>query len=115
MKSRWDPAVFDGQLPRGASFINIDGLTEINNHFLVVEHKSRNCELPKGQKLALERLAALPRLRVWVIRDIGPDAPGYMEVTNMASTESRVVTQGELKEMVREWGEWADRQPRMGS
>ncbi len=53
--------------PRGIRFGDVDGMVEINNHFLFIECKSGNQEIPRGQWMSLVRLARQPRTSVWIL------------------------------------------------
>lgn len=58
---------FDACFPRGIAFGDVDSFVEVGGHFLVIEWKLGDQVLPRGQGLALARLAKQPRTTVWVL------------------------------------------------
>jgi len=71
LKDRWMLTELDGALPHGAQFGDLDGWTEINGQFLFIEHKPAGYQWDgrNGQWNALKRLARLPGVTVWWLRD----------------------------------------------
>lgn len=54
--------------PRKIGLTDLDGFVELNSHFLILEWKSYQGEIPTGQRLAFVRLTALsPRIKVVII------------------------------------------------
>jgi hypothetical protein len=49
---------------------DIDGMVEINGHFLFIEQKKAGAPLPAGQTMALRRLAEQPNTTVLLLRDV---------------------------------------------
>lgn len=106
LENRWDPAMFDGLLPRDSSLINMDGWCEIGGQFLFVEYKRQNEELADGQFQALRRLASLPGCTVVVLREQEGD---QYRMTNLSN---KAVVRGSLDDIrwwVQAWGIEADR------
>ena len=56
---RLDFSHFKTALPGRMSFTDIDAVVEINEHFLFLEMKSHQNELPIGQKIFFERLTKI--------------------------------------------------------
>jgi hypothetical protein len=52
---------------------DIDMIWERHGYFLVIENKRPRERIPRGQEIALERLAALPGWTVWIVRGNPPD------------------------------------------
>jgi hypothetical protein len=104
-KDRWMLTELDGALPHGAQFGDLDGWTEINSQFLFIEHKPAGWQWDQnnGQWKALKRLARLPGVTVWWIRD---QEDGY-ELA-VPGQPLAVVTAEGLRERITAWGEWAE-------
>ena|SRR6266536_3192876 len=105
IEQRFDPEIFDGCLPRKASFMNIDAMVEINGRFLFIEHKSEGAawDSGNGQLLALKALNRLPNVTVWWIRD----HPEGFQVAEPGSP-LEVVSLEELRARITQWGDEAD-------
>lgn len=63
----WDWREYANCFPRNIYPTDIDGMIEINNHFLFVETKLPHAPMPTGQRIALERLSQLPRVVVLIV------------------------------------------------
>ncbi len=50
---------FANSLPRNLAFTDLDGTTEVNGHFLFLEWKSHDEDIPTGQRIYFERLTQL--------------------------------------------------------
>ena len=100
---RWDPAVLDGALPRGASFSDLDAFAEIAGRFLFIERKPEGYawDPGNGQYRALRALSRLPGCTVWVIR---PEAGGW-QVRDLAHPGEVLWTADDetLRQMVSGW------------
>lgn len=100
LNDRWMLTELDGALPHGAQFGDLDGWAEVDGRFLFIEHKPEGYQWdPKnGQWRALKRLARLPGVTVWWIRD---KHDGY-EI-GIPGQALEVITKEELRERVRQW------------
>jgi hypothetical protein len=100
IESRWHLTELDGTLPHGANFGDLDAWAEINGRFLFIEHKPEGYSWKQGdgQWLALRRLARLPDVTVWWMRDCGD---GY----EMAAPGDPLVkvSKTELRDKVTAW------------
>lgn len=76
---RWDWSWLTSAFTDGVRVMDVDALVERNGRFLAFETKGNGVLVPKGQRLALERLARLPEFRV-VLLEGAADAPEFMEV-----------------------------------
>lgn len=102
IEKRFRLTEFDGLLPRGSNFEDLDGWVEIGGRFLFIEHKPEGFswdDRNRGQWYALKRLARLPGVTVWWFRDCGD---GY-EVAEIGR-ELVKVSKDEMREMIRVWG-----------
>lgn len=92
----------DGALPHGAQFGDLDGWAEIDGRFLFIEHKPEGYRWDQnsGQWLALKRLARLPAVTVWWLRDCDD---GY-EVAEPGRPLAKVSKEG-LRDMVKIWAD----------
>jgi hypothetical protein len=108
----------EGCFPRGILPTDIDGLSEINGHFLILENKPadvlRNGTVPKGQAYAYAKLI---KLGCFTIFWIGHDDVGNLSCISAwcpggKEWEKDPCDKSYVKLMVCEWAEWADKQPR---
>lgn len=65
--SFWSFEMFDSVLPGREGFTDLDGITEKNGNFLVLEFKIEGAPIPKGQRILFDALAALPQFNVIVV------------------------------------------------
>ncbi len=100
LADRWMLTELDGALPHGAQFGDLDGWAEIDDRFLFIEHKPEgfSWDTGNGQWRALKRLARLPGVTVWWLRDCGD---GY-EIAEPGRPLDKV-TGEELRERIRAW------------
>lgn len=54
-------------LPGKIAFGDVDGIVEINDHYLLLEFKGDNIRLPKGQEIMYKRLTKGRPVTVWII------------------------------------------------
>lgn len=54
-------------LPRRIAFSDVDAITEVNSHFLLLEWKSHQGDVPTGQRIMFERMTANGRFSVLVV------------------------------------------------
>lgn len=76
---RWDWSWLTSAFTDGVRVMDIDALVERNGRFLAFETKPIGVAPPRGQKLALERLARLPEFTVGVLEG-EPDDPAWFEI-----------------------------------
>lgn len=102
LADRWMLTELDGVLPRGIGFSDIDGYAEVNGRFLFLEHKPVGYAWDEGngQWNALKRLARLPGVTVWWLRD---REDGGFDVAEPGEQLARVTLE-ELRERARQWG-----------
>lgn len=81
----WDAAGYSSAFPRKISPTDIDGMVEVGGRFLFIEQKEYHPDMgapmfmPKGQRMALERLAALPKVTVlYIAGEKSEHAPWWM-------------------------------------
>lgn len=87
--------------PRAIRPTDVDGLVEVNEHFLFLEEKSAGKSLDEGQRLALARLARLPRVTVVVFR---PGAASELEALFFPNPDGfKPMTRDGFKEWLRGW------------
>lgn len=81
----------------------MDGWVEVNRNFLFIEHKKAiGSPIPKGQELALRRLAQMPRMTVLIIRGCMTSGPvEHMVIGNQDTF--RASTPEELRQLVKHW------------
>lgn len=101
---------FDSCFPRGISLGDIDSFVEVNNHFLFLEWKLGNQDIPTGQRIAFSRLASLPKVSLWVL---WTDENG--EITHgirMGSGQpKRSVNEQQVADAIRQWVAVAETKP----
>lgn len=101
----WGEILFGAELPRGIQPSDIDGIIEINNHFLVMEVKHPREGTKDGQRLLLERLAK--RRGFTVIRIVRGD-DGVEEIYNYKTKIAKSTTPLEFIALVERWASEAD-------
>lgn len=74
-KAKCSPNIeyFAHALPRKLAFSDLDGIAEVNGHFLILEWKSHGGELPTGQRILFERLTRLSSKISVVVVDGDPE------------------------------------------
>jgi hypothetical protein len=94
---------------RGIQPTDVDGLVEINGHFLFLEEKGAGVPMTQGQRQALRRLADLPSVTVIVFRPLGDD----LEVMVMPDPAVwQPFTTDAFYELISTWALVADSAPR---
>lgn len=76
---RWDWSWLTSAFTDGVRVMDVDALVERNGRFLAFETKASGVAVPRGQRLALERMARLPEFTVAVLQG-DPDEPMQMEL-----------------------------------
>lgn len=107
-KKLWDWTPLNECFKRGIRFTDVDGFVEVNYHFLHLEGKSKNISLPKGQRMALERLARLPEFTVIVFKG---DPPNLNTITEWEVLGKKIY-KGKFREFfnfIHRWFEWAEK------
>ena len=103
-----DLSVLDECFPGRIAMTDVDGLVEINGHFLFIEWK-RHGDVPAGQRIMFERLTRFPEFTILLI--LGD--PGTMAVERYDTfrggrrTGWRDCNLSELKRRVRVWADRA--------
>lgn len=105
---------FAESLPGRIAFSDVDAITEVAGHFLLLEWKSYQGELPIGQRIMFERMTSNTARRFTVLIVVG-DAE-TMEVESIAlifggrnrGFESSSLE--DVKERIAKWAAWALRQ-----
>lgn len=106
-KKLWDWTSLNGCFERGIRLTDVDGMVEANNKFLFLEGKSKDIDLPKGQKWALERLAKIPEITVVSFNGEPPDLNTitFWEILGKKKYEGNFK---EFYEFVHKWFLWAE-------
>ena len=101
----WDDII--ARLPGNIRPTDVDGLTEINRHFLILEQKSCGALLEEGQRQAFKYLAQQPNTMVIYIRTV-VDSTSYIQVLWFPETQGWItVTRDEFLGWVEDWGKYA--------
>jgi hypothetical protein len=106
---------FAASLPGRIAFSDVDAITEVNGHFLLLEWKGHQGDLPTGQRIMFERMTALASGRFVVLVIVGD--PETMVITSSAliyAGRNHGFTPSSLndvKERIQRWAAWA-RRPR---
>jgi len=104
--------VFAECLPGRIAFSDVDGIVEINGNLLVLEWKNRP-HIPTGQRLLYERWTANgPTAVILVVgdaRDMTVEEIAYVSGGEIAPW--RDMDLAGLKEVIRDWAEWASSHP----
>lgn len=105
----WDWAILDGCF--GSSRIkptDIDGLVEVNDHFLLIEAKGEHARITKGQQYTFEALQATGRFTIIIINGEN-NQPYSMQVLypNGATSQLQQAGVAELRSVVARWYRYA--------
>jgi hypothetical protein len=99
----WDWEFLNGALPGKIRPMDIDGIVEKNGHFLVLEGKPVGQNIPYGQRLTLERLAAQDETSVLILYG-EPGDPEKMKLMGYHD-EPVSTTKKRVRELVGRWVE----------
>lgn len=102
----WDDLIT--VFPRGIRPMDVDGMVEINGHFLFLEEKQAGKGVEVGQGAALRMLARLPQVTVVIFR---PGVASDFEVLvydGTAPTGFVPSTSDEFHGWIRRWAQEAD-------
>jgi hypothetical protein len=109
---------FNHCFPRGITMGDIDSHVEINHHWLFVEYKKDDQPIERGQWMDLSRLAARPRMSVWII---WTTEDGFITHGQRISTSATrewsprhkaVVTEDLIAQKIKEWVTESEKAPR---
>jgi hypothetical protein len=104
----WSWEFLNDYLPRGIRVMDIDGMLEINKHFLFLEGKQMGAPVPKGQNMALSRLAKQPRTTVVILEGHPPmDITKWYVIHNNAQKSYTGNTELFI-EFIRRWVDYAE-------
>lgn len=107
-KKLWDWTPLNSCFERGIRFTDVDGFVEVNYHFLHLEGKSKDISLPRGQRMALERLAKLPQFTVIVFKGSPPNLSTVTEWEVLGKQKHEGDFQGFFN-FIRNWFIWAEK------
>jgi len=102
----WDWTALNECFDRGIRVSDIDGFIEAHNHFLFIEGKGFGGIGKRGQRLALQRLAQIPKVTVIVLLGTPPSTVKGWEVIGARRYLGALE---ELKGWIRLWFEAAER------
>jgi hypothetical protein len=97
--------------PRRIRPTDVDGMVEINDHFLFMEEKGPGVKLEEGQRLALRRLSTRPRVTTAFFR---PGRRSDQEVLILGQGEAlgwQSWSREHLRTWIRDWARTADESP----
>lgn len=104
----WDWGILDGCF--GSSRIHptdIDGLIERKGRFLLLETKSPNKEIPKGQQVMFDHLIGLGCFTVIVLWG-EPNRPDFIQIWGK---DKKPTCLDDFRKLVSRWYRWADGNP----
>lgn len=105
-KRLWDWTDLNECFERGIRLTDIDGFVEVGKKFLFLEGKPPGGRLPRGQKIALERLAQFPDITVVIIEG---NPPFEIRGWRVIGKQRYKGNNEEFKMFIRMWFEWADK------
>lgn len=103
----WDDVI--ECFPRGIRPTDIDGMVEINGHFLFMEEKRAGAAMHDGQRFALRSLSRLPGVTVLVFRpllasvEVGADMEVLIFRAGKTDDGWQRTTRAWFKEWLRDW------------
>lgn len=100
----WDWTIFnDCFSPSNIRITDIDGLVERHGHFLLLEGKKEDIEIPLGQKILFNMLKKIPNWTVIIFWGIPPKEIKGFEAFGEFSRPEATCTIWELKEFIKRW------------
>lgn len=97
--------------PRGIMPTDVDGMAEVNGHFLFIEQKREGASVPRGQMRALKNLSLLSvKITVLLLKE-AEDGSGALKVSAIKFGVQRPwepMSKEQLREKVRAWAVRAD-------
>ena len=84
---------------------DVDGIVERHGHFLLIEAKSPGVNIPTGQKIMLDKFAAMPKCSVLVIWG-EPNKPEKLQIWGKPQ---RNATEADVQSVVTKWFAWANK------
>jgi len=103
------------QFPRGIRPTDIDGMVEINSHFLFLEEKGQGKSLDTGQRLAFKRLSCNPNTTVLVFRPGTTADVEAMVWENGETVGFKPCTRRQFLRWIQRWAIHADAEERPAS
>lgn len=97
----WDEYL--SAFPRKIHPTDIDGMVEINDHFLFMEEKPKSRELPEGQRKALVRLSTRARITVVFFRAGTVNELEVLVLTDGSGTGWQHVTRLWFTDWLHDW------------
>lgn len=112
IKMRPKIEAFADCFPGNIAMTDVDGVVEINGHFLFYEHKSGKLALPTGQRIMLQRLTAISRKIAALI--IFGNAESMTIRKYCFAHEGKLsdwddMSLPQLQQCIRDWAAWAQR------
>lgn len=102
----WDDII--AVLPRGIRPTDIDGMVEINDHFLFIEEKSAGKPIDAGQAVALKRLSRRERVTILCLRPAPCSEVEVLVLRDGAGTGWQPRSRQQLLDWISEWARDAD-------
>ena len=96
-------------LPGKIAFSDIDGITEVNSKFLLLEWKSYASTIPMGQRIMFERMTKGGQFTVFIING---DAES-MDISDLCIVWDgklgswKTTTLQDIKRRISDWSKWA--------
>lgn len=108
-KKRLKFKILDENLPGKIGFSDIDAITEVNGHFLILEWKPCIGDLPLGQKIMFERMTKGKRFTVFVVAG---DAEGMNVESICTIFDGKIKAWAKstievLQKRISNWSAWA--------
>jgi len=103
--------MLDDCFPGKIGMSDIDGAVEVNKHFLFLEWKSYQGDIPTGQKIYFERLTALSDkiTAVIVSHDVSPENVTHCQVVSKGKFhEAETCDFAELCSRIKKWSDKAE-------
>lgn len=96
------------RFPRNIRPTDIDGMVEINGHFLFLEEKSAGAPIESGQRMALKSLSRNPNTTVLVFRPAGKRDLEAMVIKDGSTDGFRPCSRTQFLHWIERWATHAD-------
>lgn len=109
----WDD-ILTGVFPRNIWPTDIDGMVEVNDHFLFMEQKGSGVSLTDGQRMAFRRLSSRARITVLFLRPGATKDYNALVYDDQPARGWEPCSKHQLRAWLTRWARNAEAAPRAG-
>jgi len=112
LASHWDWSAYNDCFTSGIKISDIDGTIERNGYFLLIETKSPDDSIPKGQRILHEALQHTGVFTVFVVWG-RTNRPEQIQIYNRFKRfDVMPCNQADLQDRIKNWFDWANSMPK---